>query len=55
MSELDDQRETLADELENYIRAGGLPEEVVDAIEALIDAKIEQRQRLPLPQQATHQ
>jgi len=48
VSELDDQRRVLRDDLQDWKDAGGHPQDVVDAVEALIDAKIGQRQTLPL-------
>jgi hypothetical protein len=47
-NELVAQRDVLAGELEEWRDAGAPSEALVDAVEALIDAKIAQRQMLPL-------
>ena len=48
MAEIDDQRQVLAQALEEWMRAGAGVYDVVDAIEALVDAKLSQRETLPL-------
>ncbi len=47
-NELDDQRLVLAQELMDWRDAGAPVDALVDAIEAFVDAKLSQRQRLPL-------
>lgn len=51
-NELNDQRRELWNTLQEWKDAGAPRQDVVDAIEALIDAKIDQRQRLPLSNSA---
>jgi hypothetical protein len=48
VNELDDQRQELANALMEWASAGAPAQDVVDAVEALIDAKLSQRQQLPL-------
>lgn len=48
MAEIDDQRQVLAVALEEWMRAGAGVYDVVDAIEAFVDAKLSQREKLPL-------
>lgn len=48
MAEIDDQRQVLAAALEEWMRAGAGVYDVVDAIEAFVDAKLSQREKLSL-------